>query len=307
MIENYLPLLILSAALLIDHLFGEPSRWHPLVGFGRYATLIEKHCNATEKQHGPGRQLWGVIALVAATAPFIFLFLWLRAGIPQAWLLDVVVLYYCIGLSSLKTHVMDVYQSLETNSLDSARSKISRIVSRDTKQLAPTGICRAAIESLLENGSDALFAVIFWYLVAGPEGALLYRLSNTLDAMWGYKTPRYHQFGWAAARWDDLLNWLPARLTATSYALVGNWSDAIHCWRHQASQLHSPNAGPVMTSGAGALGVILGGDTFYHGEKSTKIEFGCGHQPQASDITTAIRLITRTVWLWLIALFLILC
>ena len=161
---------------------------------------------------------------------------------------------------------------------------------------------RATVESVLENGNDAVFGALFWFVVAGAAGVLTYRLVNTLDAMWGYKTPRYLSFGWAAARLDDGLNFVPARLTALSYALLGRTRSALACWRAQAPAWDSPNAGPVMASGAGALGVRLGGAAIYHGHMETRPALGQGAAPQGGDIARALRLVRHGVLLWLAVL-----
>lgn len=179
-----------------------------------------------------------------------------------------------------------------------ARQRVGYIVSRQTDRMTAIDVRRAAIESVLENGADAVFAPLFWFVLLGPFGALLYRLTNTLDAMWGYKNQRYRYFGWAAARFDDGLNWLPARLTALSYALLGNTRQAIQAWRWHAPLLESPNAGPVMTAGAGALNLSLGGPATYHGQLKDKPWFGGAKQPGDQDILRAIRLIYQTLAFW---------
>ena len=154
------------------------------------------------------------------------------------------------------------------------------IVSRQTDKMTTNDVRKATIESVLENGADAIFAPLFWFIIAGPTGAILYRLTNTLDAMWGYKNTQYFYFGWATARFDDFLNWVPARLTALSYALLGKSLDAFKCWKNQAHLLDSPNAGPVMTAGAGALDIRLGGPAWYHGQLKDKISFGTQKKTQ---------------------------
>jgi adenosylcobinamide-phosphate synthase len=155
---------------------------------------------------------------------------------------------------------------------------------------------------VLENGSDAVFAALFWFVVAGAPGVVLYRLSNTLDAMWGYRNARFERFGWAAAKIDDLLNYLPARLVALTYALLGRTALALRCWRTQAPLWDSPNAGPVMAAGAGALAVSLGGAAQYHGELHQRPALGAGPAPQARDIERALNLVNGGVLLWLVLL-----
>ncbi len=224
---------------------------------------------------------------------------WLLARLP---LLDVIapiaLLYLAIGAKSLALHAEVVRQALDDGNLALARERVGWIVSRDTSELDEAGVARAAIESVLENGCDAVFAALFWFLLLGAPGVVLYRLSNTLDAVWGYRNARYLHFGWAAARLDDVLNYIPARLTAFTYLLLGHAANGWRCWRTQAPTWYSPNAGPVMAAGAGALGVSLGGGARYHGQWKERPPLGCGPAPAHQDIGRAVRLVSRGAWLW---------
>lgn len=283
--------LILFAALLLDLLLGEPRRWHPLAGFGRLAQGIETTLH--------GDRYWrGIAALLLAVAPLVMVAALVPAhgGVWPA--LQALLLYFTIGATSLARHGEAVAQVLVSGDLPKARYTVGWIVSRETGQLDEAGVARAACESVLENGNDAVFGVVFWFVLLGLPGAILYRLVNTLDAMWGYRTPRYCRFGWAAARLDDLLNYIPARLTAFTYALLGDAPRALRCWRSQGHLLESPNAGPVMSAGAGALTIELGGPAIYHGTLKQKPWFGEGRVPGAADIVRAIRLVQYSLLLW---------
>jgi len=280
-------------AVLLDQWLGEPRSWHPLVGFGRLATYVEEHLNA-----GPWQRLKGVFAVLLLVAPFVFLAWW--ASLQWGWYVDALLLYLALGAKSLADHARAVVVPLMAGDLSGARKAVGYIVSRDTEAMSPVAVVRATIESILENGADAIFGALFWYLLAGAPGVVAYRLVNTLDAMWGYRTARYSAFGWGAAKLDDLMNWLPARLTALSYALVGDRAGALACWGRQARLLASPNGGPVMSAGAGALDLRLGGPASYHGRMQPKHFFGGERPPGVEDIQRALDLVHKSLLLWLI-------
>lgn len=285
-----------AAGLLSDRLFGEVRHFHPLVGFGCWSRSVEDAVRRVVGEH----RLAGLLAWALAVLPWVALALMARAAHPLAhWPVDVALLYFSLGGRSLAEHAEAVAAPLAAGDLAAARERVGWIVSRDTRELDPAGVARAGTESVLENGNDAVFGALFWFLLGGGAGALLFRLANTLDAMWGYRTARYLRFGWAAARIDDVLNALPARLTALTYALLGNTRRALTCWRLQAPAWDSPNAGPVMAAGAGALGVALGGGAIYHGQWEERPPLGEGPAPDAGSIRAAIALVRRGALLWL--------
>ncbi|WP_067861690.1 adenosylcobinamide-phosphate synthase CbiB [Neptuniibacter marinus] len=296
--------LSLLAALLLDYWFKEPKRFHPLVGFGNMASLLEKRFNLNDKKGG-------VLAWCLAVLPWVFLGFLLQYSLLDMPVLMAlvagVVLYFGLGWQSLLSHGMAIAEPLKRGDLQAARQAVSMIVSRDTSELEEEAIASAATESVLENGADAIFSALFWFCLLGIPGVILYRLSNTLDAMWGYKNTRYVQFGWCAARIDDLLNFVPARLTAASYALLGDTAIAIKAWREQGRIWKSPNAGPVMASGAGAINVSLGGAAIYHGELQQRPALGpeTGDKPSAESIKLACELVNRVLIFWVVLIYVV--
>ncbi|KGV24027.1 cobalamin biosynthesis protein CobD [Burkholderia pseudomallei MSHR4462] len=284
------------AGCVVDKLVGEPRAAHPLVAFGRLAARLERALNT-----GRRGRLAGLAAWLAAVAPPVALAAWLAAALPWplAAALHVALLWFALGARSLAEHVAPIAAALLRRDLAAARALTARIVSRDTSAADEAALSRAAVESALENGNDAIFGALFWFAIAGGPGALLFRLANTLDAMWGYRTPRFARFGWAAARIDDALNWAPARLTAASYALLGDTASAWRCWRAQARHWDSPNAGPVMAAGAGSLNVVIGGPAVYHGAIEDRPVLGAGEPAAPVHVTAALSLVARTMILWL--------
>ena len=285
------------AGVGLDAWLGEPRRWHPLVGFGHLAQRIEQRLNSG----GRGWRSHGVSGWCLAVLPPVLL-VWLLSLSSLGWLVDLLVLYFALGLKSLAQHALPVAQALRLGDLDEARRRVGYLVSRRTSELDACGVARAGTESVLENGADAVFASLFWFAVLGAPGVLLHRLSNTLDAMWGYRNERFERFGWAAAKIDDVLNYVPARLVALTYALLGRTATALRCWQRQAPQWDSPNAGPVMAAGAGALRVQLGGAAIYHGVEELRPQLGEGAPARARDIERALNLVYLGVLLWLVGL-----
>jgi adenosylcobinamide-phosphate synthase len=288
-------------ALLLDRCFGEPQRAHPLVFLGRCIDAMEKKHHCTQVSFVK-QQWYGFVAAMLIIVP-VTAAAYLLSSLPVVGhIFAVIILYGCVGLQSLREHATAIAEPLLRGDIVTARQKVAMIVSRDSDNMDETQIARASIESILENGNDAVFATLFWFFVLGAPGAVLLRVTNTLDAMWGYKTERYLHFGRFAARLDDVMNWLPARLTALTFAMLGNTQRALHCWRTQAALCASPNGGPVMTAGAGALQLLLGGGASYHGVWQEKTLIGEGKNPHANDIARALQLVQHGAGWW-VALF----
>jgi adenosylcobinamide-phosphate synthase len=199
-----------------------------------------------------------------------------------------------LGGRSLEREAAAVARRLESNDLPAARVQITHLVGRDPTDLDPGELARACVESVAENTSDAVVAPLFWGAVAGVPGLLGYRAANTLDAMVGHRSLRYRRFGWAAARLDDVLNWVPARLAAAlTVALGTNRRGAARAALRDAPAHPSPNAGVVEAAFAGALGLRLGGINRYGDEVEDRGTLGDGEAPGPGDIQRTLSLARR--------------
>ena len=291
--------MILIVALLLDAAFGEP-RWlwdrmaHPAVLMGRLVGWCDTRFNRDED-----RRLKGT--LVAAGLLLTGLALgWLIHLIPDHGLVEAIAVAILIAQKSLVEHVQAVATALR-RSIPEGRQAVAMIVGRDTASMTGPDISRAAIESAAENLSDGVVAPVFWYLVAGLPGILAYKLVNTADSMIGHLTPRYKDFGWASARLDDVLNLIPARLTALLIAVTNGWVDPKPIFR-DAPKHRSPNAGWPESALAPVLNVALSGPRSYNGvRKDYPWVWPEGRRdPGADDIDAAADALWR-VWAALLA------
>ncbi|HEY7484596.1 MAG TPA: cobalamin biosynthesis protein [Streptosporangiaceae bacterium] len=282
--------LLLGAAA--DALTGDPRRGHPVAAFGRTAAALERKVYADTRRSGAlfaGICVAGVAALGLAAQ---------RAtrGRPVArTAVTAVATWTVLGGTSLGREGTAMARAMRHGDLDAARARLGHLCAREPDGLDEAGLTRATVESVAENTSDAVVAPLLWGAVAGIPGLLAYRAINTLDAMVGYRNARYANFGWAAARLDDLANWLPARLTALITVLCaplagGSPRRSYETWRRYGSAHPSPNAGRCEAAVAGALGVRLGGANAYDGHTERRPELGDGRRPEIADITRAVRL-----------------
>jgi adenosylcobinamide-phosphate synthase len=276
------------AAVLLDLSCGDP-RWfpHPVKFVGRFALFCEP-VSRKAISHTRLAGLITVICVLAATAGISWGIV-LAAGFLHPWLGDAVsilLIYTTLAARDLSRHSLEVYESLQEGDLPEARRRVGSIVGRDTEVLDEQGVVRATVESVAENTADGVTAPLLFAFLGGPVGALLYKAVNTLDSTFGYKNERYREFGWAAARLDDLVNYLPARLTATlvpaATVLAGlNARNSIKILFRDARNHPSPNSGYLEAAMAGALGVQLGGRNYYFGQPSQRPTMGDPLRPLA--------------------------
>jgi adenosylcobinamide-phosphate synthase len=281
------------AAYLADLALGDPKRGHPVALFGRVAATVERVTYRDGKVAGAlhAGLLVGAAALLGAAVQSA------TAGRGRTWSVTATATatWISLGGTSLARTGLEMSQLLERGDVEAARGLLPSLCGRDPVMLDGAGLTRAALESVAENTSDAQVAPLLCVTAGGVPAVLAYRAINTLDSMIGHRSPRYARFGWAAARLDDLANYVAARATAVLVVMCaplvgGSPSGAVRAWRRDAARHPSPNAGVVEAAFAGALGVRLGGPTQYHHELQIRPTLGDGEQPTVADLRRAVAL-----------------
>ncbi|WP_099186761.1 adenosylcobinamide-phosphate synthase CbiB [Sphingobium fuliginis] len=297
------------AALMLDAALGWPG-WlharigHPVGGFARIIGAAERRWNR-EAWSGPLRRWTGLALLllllaVGGGAGLALEWAIRRWGGAMAWPWLALAAWPALAQNSLYVHVAPVVRALARGNLDAARQAVARIVGRDTAALDEAGVARAGIESLAESFCDGVVAPLFWLLLFGLPGIWAYKAVNTADSMIGHKEAPYTDFGWAAARFDDLLNWVPARLSGLILCVAGGGGWAV---LRRARRKHaSPNAGWPEAAMAGALGIRLAGPIHYDGVLHDKPWIGAGGEADVRAMRAALRIYLRAcLLLWVLA------
>ncbi len=273
--------LIIFLALLLDLIIGDP-RWlpHPVVAIGCLINFLDRRLRCPWlNERLAGVLLLLLVVIIPAGATWILLRT-LAALLPLAGLIAAIVISSaCLAARSLHTESARVSSALLSGDLPSARSYLSQIVGRDTDRLEEPEIWRALVETVSENTSDGIIAPLFWLTIGGPVAAIAFKAVSTLDSMVGYRNPRYLLMGWASARMDDLLNYIPARLTALLLIMAAplagcSTSNAVRVTLRDRLKHPSPNSGHPEAAAAGALRVRLGGAAHYSGILSRKEYIG---------------------------------
>jgi adenosylcobinamide-phosphate synthase len=295
---------IMLIALALDAVLGWPA-WlfarvsHPVVWLGALINALEARLNppqgaASLRRLGGVALLLFMLGVAGASATL------LTRLLPEGWpgvVLAGVLGWPLIAARSLHDHVSAVARPLAAGDLASARIEVAKIVGRDPNQLDDAGVARASIESLAENTSDGIIAPLFWGALLGLPGLFAYKAVNTLDSMVGHRTDRFEAFGWASARFDDLVNLIPARLTGLLFSLMaGRMRAGLAAMRRDAPRHRSPNAGWPEAAMAEALGVRLSGPRRYEGHIAEEPYVNTtARDPAAADIARALALYRRAM------------
>ncbi len=277
------------AGYLADLALSDPKRGHPVALFGQAADMLERVTYRDTKVAGAlhvGLMVGAVTLLGAAIT---------RGGRLWPVAATATATWMCLGGTSLARTGLEMSRLLERDDIEAARRLLPSLCGRDPARLDGAGLTRAALESVAENTSDAQVAPLLWATAGGVPAVLAYRGINTLDSMIGHRSPRYIRFGWAAARLDDLANYVASRATAALVVMCapvvgGSPSGAVRAWHRDAARHPSPNAGVVEAAFAGALGVRLGGPTQYQHEMQIRPTLGDGRQPAVADLRRAVAL-----------------
>jgi adenosylcobinamide-phosphate synthase len=287
-------LTLLLIALVLDAILGEPdwlwSRFpHPATLMGRCVEWLDDRLN-----HGQNCRNAGILTIAILTLGALVLSLLIKS-IPDAGLLEALLAAILLAQRSLTDHVTQVAEALRS-SLSEGRRAVSMIVGRDPEELDENAVARGAIESAAENFSDGIIAPAFWFLIFGLPGIVIYKIINTADSMIGHRNERYEEFGWATARLDDIVNWVPARLTGGLICLA-HWSKSGWDTMQADAQHHrSPNAGWPEAAMAGVLGIAISGPRSYNGEMSDLPWVnGSGRKPLGpTDIEASVRVVWQS-------------
>jgi adenosylcobinamide-phosphate synthase len=287
----------LALGAVADLLLADPRRGHPVAGFGATAAALERRVWRDSRIAGTG---YAVALTAVATGLGMAVQRGTRRRPVARALTTAAATWTVLGGTSLGRTAADMHRALSAGDLPAARTVLPSLAGRDPSGLAEPELARATVESVAENTADAAVAPLFWGAVAGIPGLLGYRAVNTLDAMVGHRSVRYTRFGWAAARLDDVANWVPARITAAltvacAPAAGGSAAGAWRSWMRDGAAHPSPNAGRCEAALAGALGLRLGGRNVYGGRVEARPALGNGRAPAAADIRRAVRL-SRAVW-----------
>jgi cobalamin biosynthesis protein CobD/CbiB len=299
-----LKFLSLLAVLLLEQLrpLRAGNRVH--AAFERYVTMLERQLNAGQYRQGVVAWLLAVGPVVLATV--LIYYVLYAVSPPFAWIWNIVILYITMGFRQFSHYFTEIIRALREGDIESARTILGRWRGQSAGEFTASEIARVSIELALVGSHRHVFGPIACFLVLGPAGPMLYRTSAILAEKWGRsRDPEFGDFGVFAQKFFFWLDWLPARLTAASFAVVGNFEDAVYCWRTQALAWARGAHGLILASGGGAIGVRLGNPVHQGGSMQFRPELGIGEEADIDYMQSAVGLIWRALVLWMFLVFIV--
>lgn len=284
-------------AVALDRYLPDRHGFKPFAWYRDWAESIEQRFNGGSRMHGVGAVLLAVVPILLGVLFARYVLGQLSGMLRLAF--DIFVLYLCLDLFRLGHVARSVSEALEAGELREADNQYRELTGKSAPDLTEASIAHATVEAVLKQGSSLVVSPIFWFILLGPVGAVLQRLASILDMLWGHRYERFVEFGWAAARLDDVLQWVPARITALSYGIMGSFEDALRCWRRQMGAWSDINSGPLLASGFGAMHMQNCEAVTEVGEYEERAST-LSVIPDASHIRGVVALVWRVLLFWLV-------
>jgi adenosylcobinamide-phosphate synthase len=289
-------LIAILLAVALDRFVPDRHGFKPFAWYKDWAESIEQRFNGGSRLHGVAAVLLAIIPIVLGVA--LGRYVLSEISTILAFAFDVLMLYVCLDIYRLGGGARAIADTLEAGDVREADAQLKELAGKSAATLSEAGIAHATVETVLKQGNALIISPLFWFILLGPIGVVLQRLACILDKLWGHRYERFVEFGWAAARLDDLLQWIPARITALSYAIMGSFEDALHCWRRRVGVWSDINSGPLLASGFGAMHMQnceSMGEISEYDEPVANLSV----IPDANHIRGAVALVWRVLLFWL--------
>lgn len=290
-------LIAILLAVALDRYVPDRHGIKPFAWYRDWAESIEQRFNGGSRLHGIG-------AVLLATVPIIVGVVLARYVLGEInallrFLFDVLILYLCLDIYRLGHTARAIGESLDAGEYREAEVHYKELTGKGAPDITEASIAHATVEAVLKQGSALVISPLFWFAILGPVGAVVQRLASILDKLWGHRYERFIEFGWAAARLDDVLQWMPARITALSYGIMGSFEDALHCWRRRMGAWSDINSGPLLASGFGALH-MQNCEAMAEIDEYEEGVIGLSVIPNSSHIRSVVALVWRVLLFWLV-------
>ena len=290
-------LIAILLAVALDRFVPDRHAFRPFAWYRDWAESIEQRFNGGSRLHGVAAVLLALVPVIAAL--LLVRYVLAQIGSPLRFAFDVVVLYACIDVHRQAERARAVADALEGGDVREADAGLKALGGKGGLELGEAGIAHTAVETVLKQGNSLIVAPLFWFILLGPAGAVLLRLASMLDGLWGHRDERFAAFGWAAARLDDVLQWVPARITALSYAIMGSFEEALQCWRQRVGAWSDINSGPLLASGFGAMHMQTCEAAVSEASDYEETVAGFSVTPDASHVRGVVALVWRVLLFWL--------